>query len=67
MRILLDECLPKRLDRNLSFQQPIGKFKIAVVVLIAKSNKYARLQPLVPKVLEVLATAPYGQVVKVGA
>ena len=106
MRILLDECLPKRLkrdlighdaksvpemgwagktngalltlaqvdfdvfltvDRNLSFQQDVNKFNIAVVVLVAKSNKHAMLQPLVPAVLVVLATLVPGQVVRVGA
>ena len=78
MRILLDECLPKRLkrdlvghdartvpemgwaskqngdllglaesqfevfltvDRNLSFQQDVSRFKVAVVVMAAKGNK----------------------------
>lgn len=91
MRILLDECLPRRLkrdlaghevrsvpemgwagktngallsvaqtdfdvfltvDRNLSFQQDINKFNIAVVI---------------PEVLSVLAALAPGQVVKVGA
>jgi len=106
VRILLDECLPKRLkrdlvghevrtvpemgwagkqngellalaetefdvfltvDRNLSFQQSIAKLEIAVVVMVAKGNKLAHLQPLVPKVLGVLSTLTRGQVVKVGA
>jgi predicted nuclease of predicted toxin-antitoxin system len=79
VRILLDECLPKRLkrdlvgheaqtvpemgwasktngellalaesgfdvfltvDRNLSFQQEITRFNVAVVVLVAKGNRY---------------------------
>ena len=104
MRILLDECLPKRLkrdlvgheartvpemgwaskrngdllalaeshfevfltvDRNLSFQQDIGRFKIAVVVLGANGNKHADLQPLIPDVLAILGTAKPGQVVRV--
>jgi hypothetical protein len=38
-------------DRNLSFQQNLPKFKIAVVVLSARSNRLADLQPLVPKLL----------------
>ena len=93
MRILLDECLPRRLrrdlvghdartvpemgwaskrngellrlaegsfdvfltvDRNLSLQLDVGRFKLAVVVLVAE------LLALIPGV------AP-GQVVKVGA
>ena len=106
MRILLDECLPKRLkrdlighevksvpemgwggrtngallilaqvdfdifltvDRNLSFQQDVNKFSIAVVVLVAKSNKYSALQPLIAEVLVVLPAVVPGQVVRLGA
>lgn len=54
-------------DRNLSFQQNIGTFKIAVVVMVAKSNKRSDLQPLMKHVLAVLAAATPGQVTKVGA
>ena len=93
MRILLDECLPKRLkrdlvghdartvpemgwaskqngdlltlaeqqfdvfltvDRNLSFQQHVDTFSLAVVVMVAKGNRHADLQPLVPEVLAVV-------------
>lgn len=106
MRILLDECLPKRLkrdltghdaksvpemgwagqtngalltlaqvdfdvfltvDRNLSFQQDVNRFNIAVVVLVATSNKHSILQPLIPAVLVVLTALVPGQVVRVGA
>lgn len=105
MRILLDECLPKRLkkdlvgheartvpemgwaskqngellqlaesqfdvfltvDRNLSFQQDVTRFKIAVVVMVAKSNKYSDLQPLVAEVLVIVSAVAVGQVVRVG-
>ncbi len=105
MRILLDECLPKRLkrdlaghdartvpemgwagkkngellalatsqfdvfltvDRNLSFQQNLGKVNIAVVVLVAKSNKQSDLQSLMPDVQAVLGAITPGQVVRVG-
>ena len=97
MRVLLDECLPRRLkrqlagheartapemgwatkrngellalavgefdvfltaDRNLSYQQDLSSFDIAVVVLIARSNRLDDLRPLVPRVLEILPTAP---------
>lgn len=106
MRILLDECLPKRLkrdlvghdartvpemgwaskkngellalaeadfdafltvDRNLSFQQDIGRFNVAVVVLVAKGNRYPDLQPLVPDLLAVLVGVAPGQLIRVGA
>jgi hypothetical protein len=106
VRILLDECLPKRLkrdlvgheaqtvpemgwasrrngellalaearfdvfltvDRNLSFEQDIARFKVAVVVLVAKGNRYPDLRPLVPDLLAVLAGVAPGQLVRVGA
>ena len=106
MRILLDECLPKRLkrdltghdartvpemgwagkqngellalasrqfevfltvDRNLSFQQNVNNFQIAVVVMVTKGNKLADLQPLIADVQAVLGAITPGQVVRVGA
>ena len=105
MRILLDECLPRRLkrdlpghdvrsvpemgwagkqngalltvaeqsfdvfltvDRNLAFQQDIGRFRIAVVVLGAKTNKYTDLQALMVDVLAILTAVVPGQVVRIG-
>lgn len=45
-------------DGNLPFQQNLPKYDIAVVVLKAKSNRLADLQPLVPKLLETLPIAP---------
>ena len=101
MRVLLDECLPKRLkrelvgheartapemgwaskrngellalaagafdvfltaDRNLSYQQDVSAFNIAVIVLVAQSNRIDDLRPLAPRVLELLATAKRGAV-----
>jgi hypothetical protein len=101
VRVLLDECLPRRLkrelvgqdartapemgwaskrngellrlavdgefdafltvDRKLRHQQNLSAFNIAGVVLVANSNTLADLQPLMPKVLELLPTAPRGQ------
>jgi Domain of unknown function (DUF5615) len=100
MRILLDECIDRRLtkefggyeiktvpqmgwagikdrellilaasvfdvfitaDRNLSFQQNLSPFDLSLIVLQAQSNRLADLKPLVPKVLDVLDTAPRGQ------
>ena len=48
-------------DRNLSFQQPLPKFAIAVVVLRAKSNRLADLKPLAPKLLAALPGLQPGQ------
>ena len=71
MRILLDECLPKlevflTVDRNLSVQQDVSQFKIAVIVLVAKGNRHSDLQPLVPDLLAVLGSVLPGQVLTVG-
>jgi hypothetical protein len=96
VRVLLDECLPRRLkrdlvghdvrtapemgwasksngellalatgtfdvfltaDRNLSYQQDVSAYDIAVVVLVARSNNLDELRPLVPQILEVFTVA----------
>ena len=100
MKILLDECIDRRLakditghevrtvpqmgwatsrngelltlaekdfavfitvDRNLSFQQHLPRYNIAVIVLRARSNRLQDLRPLVPKLLEALPTAKRGE------
>ena len=100
MKILLDECIDRRLakefvgydvktvpkmgwagikngqllalaeaefdifitvDRNLSFQQNLLQFNIAVVVLQVSSNRLADMKPLVPNVLAILATVTKGK------
>lgn len=43
-------------DRNLSHQQNLSAFDIAVIVLIAASNRINDLRPLVPRILEALVT-----------
>ena len=53
-------------DRNLSFQQNLPAFTIAVIVLRAKSNRLADLQPLVPELLSAIPTAKPGAVTYVG-
>jgi hypothetical protein len=42
-------------DRNLTFQQNLTSFPIAVVVLDAKTNRLADLRPLVPNALAAIA------------
>lgn len=53
-------------DRNLSFQQPVVDFDIAVVVLRATSNRITDLKALVPKMLEALPNIKPGQVTWIG-
>jgi len=52
-------------DRNLSFQQDVSR--LAVVVLVAKGNRYQDLQPLVDRLLVVLADLAPRKLVRVGA
>src|SRR5262245_17466383 len=105
MRVLLDECLPRRLkklltghdvqtvpeagwagkkngellallagrfevfvtiDKNMVYQQNLTQVSFGVVVLSARSNRLADLEPLVPKVLDALRGLKPGQLVRVG-
>ena len=54
-------------DRNLPFQQHLPKFDIAVVLLMAKSNRLADLQALIPNVLTTIPLAVKSQVTRVSA
>lgn len=53
-------------DRNLSFQQPVVDFDIAVVVLRATSNRIDDLKALVPEIPEALPETKPGQVTWIG-
>jgi hypothetical protein len=105
VRVQLDECLPRRLkrelaghdartapemgwaskrndellalaaaefdvfltaDRNLSYQQDVSMFDIALVVLVARSNRIEDLRPLAPQILLVPDIAERGRVTLVG-
>ncbi|HEY9768953.1 MAG TPA: DUF5615 family PIN-like protein [Coleofasciculaceae cyanobacterium] len=52
-------------DRNLSFQQNLPQFNLAVIVLQAPSNRLADLSPLASKVLAILTSAVKGQAIVV--
>ena len=107
MRLLLDECVPRPLkrdlpghdvstvvelgwsskrnsellrlmlaqgfegfltvDQNLAFQQNVAASGVAVIVVVARTNRRKELQPLVPAILDALARAKPGQLVRVGA
>jgi hypothetical protein len=47
-------------DRNLSTQQNLSAFAIAVVVLRSPSNRLRDLSTLVPRLLAALPSAPKG-------
>jgi predicted nuclease of predicted toxin-antitoxin system len=53
-------------DRNLSFQQNLPQFKLAVMVLHAKTNKLSDLKPLAPSILAALPQVKNGEVTHVG-
>jgi len=53
-------------DRNLSFQQHLSKFRIAVVILHAKTNRLTDLKRLSPKLLSILSQTKPGKLARVG-
>ncbi len=52
-------------DRNLTFQQNLPKFAIAVLILHAPTNRLQDLLPLVPKILEALTDPQKGKAISV--
>ena len=52
-------------DRNMPYQQRITNLPIAVLILVAKTNKYEHLKPLIPPALQALETIKPGQVVEI--
>jgi Domain of unknown function (DUF5615) len=105
MRLLLDECVPRPLlrdlaghdvhhvvdlgwsskrngellqlmlaqgfealltvDQNIPFQQNVRASGIAVVVVVARTNRVKELRPLVPKILDALRAVAAGDVLRV--
>ena len=53
-------------DRNLSFQQNVGKYDLAIIVIHAASNTLADLAPRIPDINTALASARPGTVLRVG-
>ena len=54
-------------DSNLTFQQNLTKFRIAVIVLELRSTRLLDTAELMPETREVLKTIQPGQVVRVAA
>ncbi|MGO8931971.1 MAG: DUF5615 family PIN-like protein [Limisphaerales bacterium] len=52
-------------DRNLSFQQNVPRFSLAVVVLKAESIRLVHTRPLMPKLLAILPSLKPGQIVTI--
>lgn len=57
----------QRRSRNLSSQQNLPQFDIAVIVLQAPSNRLTDLKPLAIEILAVLDTAIKGQAMVISA
>ena len=53
-------------DQNIQFQQNLRTLPLAVVVLVADSNRLESLAPLVPDVLRTLSNLPPRVLVAVG-
>jgi hypothetical protein len=53
-------------DRNLSFQQHLPKFDIAVILLRAKTNRLDDLVVLVPDLVSTIPSAKTGVVTPIG-
>jgi hypothetical protein len=52
-------------DRNLPKQRNISQYDLAVVILVARSNRLSDLRPLVPQLLSTLQTAKARESVEV--
>ena len=55
------------MDQNLPYQQNLRAIGMPVVLIRAKSNRMVHLRPLVPQILEAIATVKAGEVRRVGA
>ena len=54
------------MDRNLEFQQNIGRLEMCVVLVLATSNRMVHLRPSVPALLEAINVGQPGQLIRVG-
>jgi hypothetical protein len=54
-------------DQNIEFQQNLNTLPMAVVVLVADSNRLESIEPLIPAILQVLETLQPNVLVRVGA
>ncbi len=54
-------------DQNLEHQQNLSALPIAVVILVAPTNRIQSLRPLIPVLLQTLQTLAPRQLVRVGA
>lgn len=53
-------------DQNIPHQQNLSELSIAVVIMVARSNRYSDLRVLVPKALDALASLRIGEIIRIG-
>jgi hypothetical protein len=68
MRILIDECVPRKLtfDFTAAGQQNITQRNIAILIIRAKSNRIADVRSHVANCLMVLRSIRRGEIVEIG-
>ena len=105
MKVLLDECVPRKLrrelpnheiltvtergwsglkngnllalaafefdvfltvDQNLKYQQNLKNFNIAIILLVARNNRFKTLLPLMPEVREALNLITEDEFIRIG-
>jgi len=54
-------------DRKIVFQQKVKSLKIAVIVMVARSNRLVDLRPLIDQVRQALQKVRAGEVITVGS
>jgi hypothetical protein len=54
-------------DRRMEYQQNVPRYRIGVIVLVARRNRLKDYEPLVPQLLEALANVRPGQILHVAA
>jgi hypothetical protein len=69
LRLMLAEGFEAFLtvDQHLPFQQNVAASGVAVIVVLARTNRLKELRPLVPAILDALLRVNPGELIRVGA
>ena len=52
-------------DQKIPYQQNLSDLSIAIVILVARSNRYDELRTLLPQVLATIASIRKGEIVRI--
>jgi hypothetical protein len=68
LKLMLSESFEAFLtvDQNLPFQQNVAASGVAVVVVVARTNRLKEIRPLVPAILDALRRVKPGELIRVG-